>query len=51
MKRLSPSIPRLSALHDRVAALPRIAGYLDSDRRMPFNATGIFRAYPELDLA
>lgn len=43
------STPRLLALHDRVAALPRIAAYLSSDRRIPFNEEGIFRHYPELD--
>ena len=42
--------PRLVALHDRVAARPRIAAYLASDRRIPFNEAGIFRHYPELDL-
>jgi glutathione S-transferase len=36
-------------LHDRVAALPRVAAYLASDRRLPFNEQGIFRRYPELD--
>jgi glutathione S-transferase len=44
------SRPRLAALHDRVAALPRIAAYLASPRRQPFNEDGIFRHYPELDL-
>jgi glutathione S-transferase len=43
--------PRLGALHDRVAAHPRIAAYLASPRRIPFNEDGIFRRYPELDLA
>ncbi len=33
----------------RVAARPRIAKYLASDRRIPFNEMGIFRRYPELD--
>ena len=42
-------IPRLIELHDRVAALPRITGYLASPRRIPFNQDGIFRHYPELD--
>jgi glutathione S-transferase len=37
------------AVHDRVAALPRIAAYLDSERRIAFNEDGIFRHYPELD--
>ena len=41
--------PRLTALHAHVAARPMIAGYLQSDRRIPFNETGIFRHYPELD--
>ena len=41
--------PRLVALHDRVAALPRIKAYLMSPRRIPFNEDGIFRHYPELD--
>ena len=39
----------IAAVHDRVAALPRIAAYLESDRRQPFNESGIFRHYPELD--
>jgi len=39
----------LAALHDRVAARPRIAAYLASDRRIPFNETGIFRHYAALD--
>jgi glutathione S-transferase len=43
-------VPRLGALHDRVAALPPIAAYLASDRRIPFNEGGIFRHYPELDV-
>jgi glutathione S-transferase len=41
--------PLLVALHDRVAARPRIAAYLASERRIPFNESGIFRRYPELD--
>jgi len=43
--------PTLLALQKNVAALPRIAAYLGSDRRLPFNEQGIFRRYPELDLA
>jgi len=49
MARLEPSYPRLIALHDKVAARPNIAAYLQSKRRIPFNETGIFRRYPELD--
>jgi glutathione S-transferase len=41
--------PLLVALHDRVAARPRIAAYLASPRRLPFNEHGIFRHYPELE--
>ena len=41
--------PRVIALRDRVAARPRIAAYLVSERRIPFNESGIFRHYPELD--
>jgi glutathione S-transferase len=48
-KRLGKKHPRVIALHDRVAARPRIAGYLKSPRRIPFNDMGIFRAYDELD--
>jgi glutathione S-transferase len=44
------ALPRLVALHDRVAERPRIAAYLASERRIPFNDSGIFRHYPELDL-
>lgn len=42
--------PQVVALHERVAALPRVAAYLRSERRIPFNEQGIFRRYPELDL-
>jgi len=49
MARLEPKYPRVVDLHDRVAARPRIAAYLASDRRIPFNEHGIFRHYPELD--
>jgi glutathione S-transferase len=41
--------PRIAALHDTVAARPRIAAYLASPRRIPFNQQGIFRHYKELD--
>lgn len=43
------SIPGLLELRDRVAARPRIAAYLASERRQAFNLHGIFRYYPELD--
>jgi glutathione S-transferase len=41
--------PLLAALHESVRARPRIAAYLGSNRRMPFNQNGLFRHYPELD--
>jgi glutathione S-transferase len=49
MARLAPKYQRVVALHERVAARPRIAAYLASNRRIPFNEHGIFRHYPELD--
>ena len=47
--RLEPKHRKLIALHDRIAARPRLAAYLSSPRRIPFNQEGIFRHYPELD--
>ena len=41
--------PHVVKVRDRVATLPRVAAYLKSDRRLPFNEDGIFRQYPELD--
>jgi glutathione S-transferase len=41
--------PRVLALASQVAARPRIAAYLASPRRIPFNEDGIFRHYPVLD--
>jgi len=49
MNRLLPDVPRVAALHERVAHHPRIRAYLASDRRIAFNESGIFRHYPELD--
>ena len=49
MKRLEKKVPQVVAVHDRVAKRPRIAAYLASERRIPFNTMGIFRDYPELD--
>jgi glutathione S-transferase len=49
MKRLGKKYPRVIALHDAVAKRPRIAAYLASRRRIPFNRQGLFRHYPELD--
>jgi glutathione S-transferase len=49
MARLERKAPRVAELRDRVAARPRLAAYLASKRRIPFNPHGIFRHYPELD--
>ncbi|MGH6799453.1 MAG: glutathione S-transferase [Roseiarcus sp.] len=43
--------PALAALAGSVAAQPNVAAYLASDRRIPFNESGLFRHYPELDPA
>jgi glutathione S-transferase len=48
-ERALADVPRVVALRDAVAARPRIAAYLASPRRIPFNEDGIFRRYPELD--
>ena len=49
--RITESTPLILAVRDRVATRPRIAEYLSSDRRLAFNEHGVFRHYPELDLA
>jgi glutathione S-transferase len=43
--------PALAALAASVAARPNTAAYLASKRRIPFNESGVFRRYPELDQA
>jgi glutathione S-transferase len=50
MRRIERDCPRVLELHERVKARPRIAAYLASARRIPFNEEGIFRHYPELDV-
>lgn len=49
MRRLARKLPRLTALHETVAQVPRVAAYLASERRLDFNEQGIFRHYAELD--
>ena len=46
---LEKKFPRAVGLHDRVSVRPRLAEYLNSGRRLPFNEEDIFRHYPELD--
>jgi glutathione S-transferase len=41
--------PRLASLHEAVFERPRIARYVASGRRFPFNNEDLFRHYPELD--
>ena len=49
MHQLRADYPRLHALRERVSERPRLAAYLASKRRIPFNVNGIFRHYPALD--
>ncbi len=49
MKRFEKKVPRVIALHDRIAKRPRIAAYLASKRRIPFSQWGIYRYYKPLD--
>ena len=48
-RRVLKKAPTVTELHARVAAHPRVAAYLSSERRLPFNEEGIFRHYAELD--
>ena len=49
MKAFEGDVPGLLGLRDRVAARPNIKAYLASARRIPFNESGIYRRYKELD--
>ena len=51
MLKSARQFPKVWALHARVRDRPRVAAYLASPRRIPFNNLGIFRHYPELDVA
>lgn len=48
-KRALKRAPHVAGLHTRVAQQRRVAAYLMSARRIPFNEDGIFRRYLELD--
>jgi glutathione S-transferase len=50
MEAVELRLPRLRALAEAVRQRPRIAAYLASERRIPFNTEGIFRHYPELEM-
>ncbi len=49
IKRIERKLPGLVGVHGRVAERKNIAVYLASERRIPFNESGIFRRYKELD--
>jgi glutathione S-transferase len=49
MASLEKKLPRVVKLRDEISKRPRVAAYLASKRRIPFNRSGIFRHYPELD--
>lgn len=49
MAGMAAKIPRLVAVHEQVAARPRIAKYLASPARLPFSTHDLMRHYPELD--
>ena len=48
-RRALKKAPWVTALHAGVPRQRRVAAYLASERRLPFNEQGIFRHYPELD--
>jgi len=49
MKAIKPRLRWPRAVSEAVRQRPRIAAYLASPRRVPFNTEGVFRHYPELD--
>lgn len=49
MAKFAHDYPALAALRESVRVRPAIARYLASRRRLPFNESGVFRHYPELD--
>jgi len=51
LKSFDDKYPRLAALREAVRKRPNVARYLQSGRRIPFNESGVFRHYPELDRA
>ncbi len=51
MKGYADRYSALAALNASVRRRPRISAYLASPRRLAFNEDGIFRHYPEIDVA
>ena len=37
------------SLDNKILSNNKVSEYLSSDRRIPFNKSGVFRYYPELD--
>lgn len=50
MRKRGDGYPEIAALCNAVRSRPRLASYLHSERRIPFNEHGLFRHYPELDI-
>jgi len=50
LARIERELPHLRELRAHVASRPRVAAYLQSDRRLPFSEDDLFRHYPELDV-
>ncbi|NDP38507.1 MAG: glutathione S-transferase [Rhodoferax sp.] len=48
-QRVLMKTPLVLGLHERVSQHHRVAAYVRSERRIPFNEEGIFRHYAELD--
>jgi glutathione S-transferase len=48
-RRALPRYPRIRELHEAAFARPRIARYLESERRLDYNDQDLFRHYRELD--
>ncbi len=48
-KHIERNVPGVVDIRDRIAQRPGIRKYLGSVRRVPFDKSGIFRHYPELD--
>lgn len=49
MQRIEREVPRVMTVRDQVAVRPNVKKYLASPRRIPFNESGVFRHYAELD--
>jgi glutathione S-transferase len=50
MSKRIETYPKIATAKRAVGERPRLASYLASERRIPFNEHGLFRHYPELDV-